>query len=381
MGDKKCKKNDNIKVIAKKAIIKDIVRGEKMKEILIPKDEMTPFERMNAFGSGEVIDRIPCCPFTGESFANYFGYGLDEYNHSSEIIIDTITKTFELFRPDNCSIGPGLQGIPEAMGCELSFTKNDIPLVKTPAISDYSQIGKLKVSDPYKDGRLGLYLESLKTVKDRLDGQVCVGNTVGGVFSTAALTVGTEKFLKDLIKEKENIHKILEICYQSVINFMDAVMDIGITPGIADPIASSTLISPRMYREFVLPYTKACQDHIIKRMGGTGAMHICGKTKPIWKEMVETGISGLSLDNEDDIGELRAGFGDKVTIIGNVDPVSIIKYGSKNDIYGAVEECCKKSIGSPMGFVLASGCDIPIGTDPENIKHFIDAARIYGNLR
>ena len=30
--------------------------------IAIPKDEMTPKERMDAFGRGEEIDRVPCCP-------------------------------------------------------------------------------------------------------------------------------------------------------------------------------------------------------------------------------------------------------------------------------------------------------------------------------
>lgn len=354
---------------------------ERLVKMFIPKDEMTPRERMEAFSKGEAYDRVPCCPFTGESYANHFGYGLDEYNHSQAIIIDVIKKTFDMFEPDNCSIGPGLHGMPEAMGAELSFFKNDIPRIKTPRLKTYDEIDALEIVDPYKDGRLNIYIEALKEMQALVGYKVCVGNTIGGPFTTAAMLVGTERFLKDLIKQKESIHKLLKITTESTLRFMDAVMDLGIQPGMADPIASSHLISPRMYREFVFPYTKICQDHIKKRMGSGGVLHICGKTKPIWDDMVATGIGGLSLDNQDDIGELRSKHEGTVTVIGNVDPVSVMKYGKKEDIYEAVKVCCDKALGSRSGFVLATGCDIPIGTPPENVKHMLDAARIYGNMR
>ncbi len=337
---------------------------------------------MNAFSNGEDYDRVPCCPFTGgESFTNYFGYGLDEYNHSTDIIVDVIQKTFKLFNADNCSVGPGLHGMPEAMGAKLEFFKSDIPRIKANGVFDYADIDHMSVVNPYTDGRLNIYIEALKRIKSNLGHVVSVGNTVGGPFTTAALLVGTEQFLRDLIKEKENIHKLLRITTESTLRFMDAVIDLGITPGMADPIASSHLISPRMYREFALPYTRICQEHIKKRTGSGSVLHICGKTQPIWSDMVATGISGLSLDNQDDIGLLREKHENNVCVIGNVDPVAIIKYGTQAEIYSAVQDCCEKALKSQSGFVLASGCDIPIGTSPENVKHFIDAARIYGNTR
>lgn len=346
----------------------------------IPKDEMTPYERMNAFGKGEPIDRIPCCPFTGESFAPHFGHSIAAFNHSTEVIVDTITKTFELFRPDNCSIGPGLHGLPEAMGCTLTFPENNTPSVAKPAISNYSELSTLKTIDPYKDGRLKYYLEAIKVVQENLKGQVNVGNTIGGPFTTAAFLIGTDKFLRDLSKDPEHIHELLHIATNNVIAFMDAIMDLGISPGIADPIASCTMISPKIYQEFSLPYTKRCQEHIKSRMGSGGAIHICGKTKNIWSHMVATGVTAISLDNGDDIGELKAAHGHEVTLIGNVDPVGVIMKGSTDDIYQAVQTCISKATDSPNGFILASGCDIPIGTDPQKIHDFINGARLYGRL-
>lgn len=346
----------------------------------IPKDEMTPYERMNAFNKGEPIDRIPCCPFTGESFAPYFGHSIAQYNHSTEVIVDTIIKTFEMFRPDNCSIGPGLHGLPEALGCTLSFPEFNTPAVMQPAITNYDQIAGLKQLDPYKDGRLHHYLEAIKIVQERLYQQVNVGNTISGPFTTAAFLVGTEKFLRDLSRNAEGIDQLLNYATESVIAFMDAVIDLGITPGIADPIASCTMISPKLYERYALPHTKRCQDHIRKRTGGTGAIHICGKTKNIWSHMIATGVCAISLDNGDDIAELRAAHGHEVTLVGNVDPVGVIMKGSTEAIYESVERCIHKAQGSPKGFILASGCDIPIGTAPDRVHDFINGARIYGRL-
>jgi uroporphyrinogen decarboxylase len=346
----------------------------------IPKDQMTPFERMNAFNKGEAIDRVPCCPFTGESFAPYFGHSIAKFNHSTEVIVDTITKTFELFKADNCSIGPGLHGLPEAMGCTLSFPENGTPAVIKSAILDYSDLLGMSVVRPYEDGRLKYYLEAIKVVQERLKGQVNVGNTVGGPFTTAAFLVGTDKFLRDLSKNPEGIHRLLAFATESVMALMDAIMDLGITPGIADPIASCTMISPKVYQEFAQPYTTQCQNHIKKRMGSGGAIHICGKTQKIWSSMVATGVTAISLDNGDDIGELRRAHGHEVALVGNVDPVNVIMKGSTAQIYSAVESCIEKAKGSPNGFILASGCDIPIGTDPQKIHDFINGARLYGRL-
>ena len=351
------------------------------KNILIPKDDMTSKERMIAFSRGEAIDRVPCCPFTGESFTNYFGYGLDEFNHDVDIIVDVVEKTFQRFGADNCSIGPGLHGMPEAMGCELTFFKQDIPRIKWSPLSEKKDVNQIKLVDPYKDGRLKLYLEALKRLQDKLGNEVCIGNTLGAPFTTAGLMIGVDNFMRDLVKNKSFVHEVLKISLENTLTMIDAVLEIGISPGLADPLASSHLISKKIYDEFVLPYTKICQDRIIEKTGSGSVLHICGKTQPIWSSMVKTGIAGISLDNCDDLMMLRKECENEVAIIGNIDPVETLLMGNQELIYTDVKRCCEKGIGAASGFILASGCDVPIGTKPENIDHFISAARIYGNYR
>lgn len=341
-------------------------------------DKMTPRERMDAFAKGEEIDRIPCSPFLGESCAPIFGHTIIEYNHSIDAIVNVAVGSFEKFRPDSIGFGPGLQGIPEAMGSKLAFPKNNTPYIMDPVLKDYSEIDKLQPIDPYKDGRIAYFLEALKITNDKLSKEVGVGSSVGGPFTTASFLRGTDKFLRDLNKNPEMAHRLLEIATKSVINYIDAVCDIGLSPSIAEPNASCTMISEKKFQEFAKPYLKKCMDRIIQRTGGGTTLHICGKTKKVWSHMVDVGIGGLSLDNVEDLGELKEAYGDKVRLIGNVDPVETMLRGTREDIYKEAKKCISKAYDSPRGFILSTGCDVPIGIDPDKILALMDAARIFG---
>lgn len=348
-----------------------------MNQIIKP-DEMTPRERMEAFSAGKGIDRIPCSPFLGEACAPLFGHTIREHNFSREVIIDVAIRSFETFRPDSIGVGPGLQGIPEAMGSEFKFPENGTPYFSKPILTDYKDIGKLSPIDPYKDGRISYFLEAMKVTNERIGREVSVGSSMGGPFTTAAFLRGTEDFLKDISRNPEMIHKLLEISTQSVINYIDAVCDLGLSPSIAEPVASGTMISAKTFREFAKPYLKKCMDRIIERRGSPTTLHICGTTKKIWGDMVEVGIGNLSLDNIDDIEELKKQFGNKVCLIGNVAPVETILRGTIEEIHKAGKVCIDKAYDSPKGFVLSSGCDIPIGTHPDKIIALMDSARLYG---
>lgn len=347
----------------------------------IKPDQMTPRERMEAFSEGKPIDRIPCSPFLGEACAPLFGHTIKEHNNSIEAIIDVAVGSFKKFRPDSIGIGPGLQGIPEAMGSEFIFPENGTPYLGIPILEDYSNISKLSPIDPYKDGRIQYFLEALKVTNERIGHDVFVGSSMGGPFTTAAFLRGTENFLKDISRNPEMAHKLLEISTQSVIRYIDAICDLGLSPSIAEPIASCTMISSKTFGEFAKPYLKKCMDRIIERRGSGSTLHICGRTKKIWADMVDIGIGNLSLDNIEDIGELKNQFGDKVCLLGNVDPVETIMRGTIEEIHNAGKVCIDKAFDSPKGFILSSGCDIPIGTDPDKIIALMDSVRIYGRQR
>jgi len=176
------------------------------------------------------------------------------------------------------------------------------------------------------------------------------------------------------------VHRLLQLTTQSIFNYIDAVCDLGLKPGLGEPTASGSLISARHFREFVKPYLKQCTDHIIERCGSGPTLHICGDTSRIWTDMVETGAAILSLDNLIDLEEAKRAVGSRVCLEGNVRPVDTLMKGSREQILEEAKECIRKTYDSPKGFILASGCGLPLATPPENVIALMDAARQYGRI-
>ena len=65
-------------------------------------------------------------------------------------------------------------------------------------------------------------------------------------------------------------------------------------------------------------------------------------------------------------------------VAGNVPPVDVMLYGTIDDVINSCRECIEKCADSPKGFILATGCQLPIGTPEENVDAFIYSARKYG---
>lgn len=344
----------------------------------IREDLMTPKERMQAFAKGQPIDRIPCKPSMGVTLSSFIGCTAYEYYHNPEVIADLEIALFQKFRHDGVGVGISLKEIAEAMGTKVVYPPNDISYLEEPKLKDIKDIDKLSPINPYKDGKIPIRLKALKMVNDALSKEVNVGCSIPGPFTTAANLLGMENLLKSLIQDPEKVHELLEIVVESNFRIIDIIADMGVGFGMADPVSCSSVISPKAFRKFSMPYQKRCVDRMRQKSGKGTSIHVCGKTKPIWGDLVETGIVSLSLDNIEDMEEAKKAVGHKVCLVGNVPPVDIVKFGSYEDVVRASKLCIKKAHNSQKGFILSTGCQIPINSPVENIQAMMDTVRSYG---
>lgn len=342
------------------------------------KDEMTPLERMTGYFKGEDIDRHPCSPKMGETMCTVIGATPTEYYFSAEKMAETEIEMYRLLGHDSVSVSATLRGVAEAMGTKIKYFDNSIPIVELPIVSDKNQIEFLEAANPEKDGRLPLVIEALKILKGELGHEVGVGAGLAGPFSTASAVVGTENLLKWMIKFPEKVHVLMEIVTESNNNFIDIVGELGFGVGFSDPVASTSLISVRQYDEFVAPYLKNNVDRLRKVNGKNASIHICGTSQGIWESVVGTGVGSFSIDNVEDIAQAKKVMGDRIGLEGNVPPVDIIQKGTVEDVKKACKLCLQKGYDSKKGYILSSGCQIPMHTPIENIQAMMEAARTYG---
>lgn len=350
-----------------------------MKKILPhPKDKMTPLERSNAIRYGLDYDRIPCSPGVGEISARLIGSTISEYLHSPKLMVEGEIATFERFGHDGLSIGPNSYGIAEAMGANVSFPTNSIPYIEKPFITDYSMLNYIDPVNPYKDGPVPLFLEACESLKKAANDVVSVGCSIGGPLTIASYLRGTEDLLKDMFKDPENLHKLLRLVTESCKNCIDALSVYDISIAMADPVSSGTVISSKNFIEFVKPYLCEIIETAIEKTGKKPSFHLCGNSYRLWNEIASFDISVFSIDNIMDLDLAKKEIGDKICLMGNVDPVEVMMMGNKDSIFNSVNNCIEKAGDNPKGFILGPGCGLPLNTPLENIDYFMQAARIFG---
>jgi uroporphyrinogen decarboxylase len=264
------------------------------------------------------------------------------------------------------------------MGTKMYFPEDDAPQVETPFIQTREDLKKLKPVNPETDGRLPVYLEAVKRCVDAIGNEVFIVPVIGAPFTTSAALRGTEIFIKELYTDPELVHTLMKVATQSVKNLIDAYVKVGGVPVTVEPVATGAMISERHFREFVLPYLKEVYAHI-HSYNLPGVLHICGKTKRVIQCMAESGADILSIDNID-LLEAKELVGGKVCLMGNVSPADGMLKGNPEIITAMVKECVAKASDNPKGFVLATGCEVPIHTPHENMVAFLEAGRRYARL-
>lgn len=338
---------------------------------------MNPLDRAAAMAKGERVDRIQCNPNLSCGIARINGRKISEFNTDARALASSVIATYKTFGLDGAKVFTDLFTLSEAMGAKMKFPLDDTPDLLEPAITDVSQIDHLEPIDPYKDGRLPLHLESMKYVYDEIGLQVPCSALVVGPFTSAFFLIGVERLIKLMLKNPEAVHRLCEISLQSCISFADAAIEQGMTPGIAEPMSSCTVVSPKHFREFAKPYIKRLVSHLKSRGKGV-SIHICGKTEGIFEDLVDIGIDAFSIDNVVDLRTCVDAIGDRVKIAGNVDPSNVMFLGSPEDVRKETIKCVKAAWDSPKGFMIMPGCGLPVETPIQNIHAMMDTAREIG---
>ncbi len=344
----------------------------------IPADTQSSLERIICYLKGEKPQRIACFPLVLNHAARVLGVPIGKYNRDAKTMAKAHVAAFRRYGNDAILIFSTTSTLGEAMGTKMQFFEEDAPQISEPLIKERSDLKRVKVPDFNKDGRLPVYLEATELAVKEVGSEVCVSTVFAGPLTTAGALYPVDQLTRALIKNKAWVHELMEICTQAGIKFIDEILARKALPLIVEPVASASLISPVHFKEFVAPYLKRLTDHVHKNGGGLPAvLHICGKTTANWNAMLEAEFDMWSLDNVD-LGQAKAVAGHRVVLVGNVTPANMLK-NTPEEIDAEAKTICEK-MGDRRGFILASGCEIPFNTPPENVDALVNAARKYGRF-
>lgn len=341
------------------------------------KDTMTPAERGAAIANGKTVDRLQCNPNIANGVARVLGCKISEFNKNAKVIAQAQMASYERFGSDSLRIFTDLFTWAEAMGATVKFPDDDTADLLKPAISKIEDIDRLCPANPYKDGRLPVHLDAMKYLKEMSKDVITCSAGIVGPFTNAFFLIGVNEALRMIHKNPEAIHKLCKVSLETCKLYVQAILDIGLNPTISEPMSSCTVVSPKVFREFSLPYLKELVDYVQERKSNV-VIHICGQTNKIWKDVADLGVAGWSIDNVASLTECKNTIGNQTKIMGNVDPGGIIYSGTQNDVRIKTLEGILEAYDSPKGYVVMSGCSLPVETPFENIDAMMNVVREVG---
>lgn len=286
---------------------------------------------------------------------------------------------------------PGVGGVPE--DAEWQFVEKS--LMEPSEYRDIARLGaekwmygKLKECDPQLKSRVTFMRKQLSILGDmkRITRSVKSWGRKGVVSMVAANIAFTpmeflslvyrsfNDFTLDLFRYPEEVKTA---CRASLESLWQAGMRNVRMSGVRRVFlggtrTSASAISPKQFEEFALPEWKETCEYYVGQ-GVTPVLHFDSDWTPFFPYLKELPARKcvLNLDGTSDIFKAKEILGDRMCIMGDV-PATLLKLGEPEEVDAYCGRLIKE-IGRDGGFILSSGCTIPMDAKPENVKAMIQS--------
>jgi hypothetical protein len=200
-----------------------------------------------------------------------------------------------------------------------------------------------------------------------------------GCWQDAAVLVGIEKLIMATFDDPDWVHELLKIVFtrkETYIKSMKGAKYDIIELGGGD--ASSTVISPKLFRNFVAPYDSQLID-LAHEAGQRIVYHTCGGMMPILEDIAAMKPDAMETFTPKDMGgdtrlaEAKERIGDKVCMIGGFDQFHNFVGCTEEDTRVAVRACFEQA-GQGGGYIL-SPSDHFFDAEPSLVAAFAGEAR------
>lgn len=347
---------------------------------------MNSYERVMAAAHHGQPDCLPVAPYMGNFGAAICATPIDSYCRSGRLMAEAQYRAWEMVGQDAVVAQSDNYYIAEGFGLTVEHHQDATPTIRSSPLRGLEDIYRLEVPDPLKDGRMPVYLEAIERLASKLKGEVAIRAPGTGPFALAAHLMGTEEFVTRLAllqgdpdpEVERALATLLDKTTEALVRFEKACLQAGADIVQAgDSTASLDLISPEIYRNWAFPYEKRFFDELnshAQQRGALTLLHICGDMTSVLEFEAETGAMLIEIDSKVDLSTAQRLIGDRVCLIGNIEPSSVLLQGDPKLVEVKCAEAIQKVDGR-RGFILGSGCEVPPRAPLENLRAMVVAAR------
>lgn len=335
--------------------------------------DMTSLERVRAVLAGRPVDRVPLLPILHSGLAPLYNVPMGQFLTDAQAMSDVLVRGYREFGYDGIQLSIGVTGEAEALGAYVEQPANAGPVLKEYVLADLDRLDALRDRDPTVGGRMPLFFDAVRRVVRQVGQEAFVLPTLRGPLLMASQLRGVEQLLMDMLDRPEAVERVLDLTAQTALRLGRWLLASG-AHGLVlgEATCSPNFISPRHYRQFVLPRHRWLVGELHRVGWGAVGLHICGSTLPIIDDIISTGVDFMDLDYQVSAQDALSVVRGRIVMRGNLDPSSVFRFGAPEEI--AAQTRALRQIVEGTRWILSSGCDVPPGTPRENLAAFVAGA-------
>ncbi|MCS7104995.1 MAG: uroporphyrinogen decarboxylase family protein [Thermofilaceae archaeon] len=309
-----------------------------------------------------------------------------EYWRRHEVFAD-----WEMGLPEEWSVAVNFQNVYESawFGAPLFFTDGSVPDIKPflKRVEDVKAFIEKGGPEPFTsfDARIRKFYEYFLEKKE--GGYTYLGRPLGNISApigtdgpfTVAVNITGGYIVKLLYRERSLAEKLLWLITEAIIERMKAWHKLLKEPfpregfGFADD--SIQLLSPSVYKEFVLPLHKKIVDTFCV---GRPSIHLCGRVMHLLSVLKEElKISAIDTGFPLDLGKAREILGTDVTIYGGVRVATLLN-GPLNRIEEEVRSVLNSGVTKGKRFVFRDANNVAPCTPAEHLNYAYELVKNLG---
>ncbi|HRI55944.1 MAG TPA: uroporphyrinogen decarboxylase family protein [Anaerolineae bacterium] len=216
------------------------------------------------------------------------------------------------------------------------------------------------------------FFRTIDLVKARVGNEVSVHGEVFSPFTHYMELFGYEPALTSLLEDPGKALALLERLTEASAAWAVAQARHGVDAVlISSAFAGGPLLSPRMYKRYVLPFERRVAE-AVKAEGVPIYTHTCGSIGDRLELMLETGTEGIDTLDPPPLGNVelkdaKAQIGERAFIKGNMNAVELLMAASAEQVIAHAADRIRT--GMPGGgYILSTACSVAPRMQPWKLE-------------
>jgi len=329
---------------------------------------LTEKERLLKLLRNERVDRPPFLSPGGmmnmaiSEVMNIIGCYWPEAHINPEMMARLAIGMHDLGRIENVGAPFCMTVEAEAFGAKVELGNlESLPCVIGYPIENIKEFENLKPIRLNEKSRVDTVLKAVEILSSNTKDIPIIGNLTGPV-SLATSLIEPNKYLRSILREKEDVHRFMDFVTENLIEFASLLVKKGADVIlIADPTATGEILGAKNFKDFCLKYINKITEFIENELNTPTIIHICGRIDNIYPELAELKSNTISIDSITNIQTIKENLPHK-KIMGNVSTFTLER-GSAEKVSNLGFLCIKNGVD-----ILAPACGLGPKTPLANIK-------------